>query len=142
MDDFGLADFDHVVTDFCEKTPEQAVSELLRKLALDGLKGLVYKTPVKTGRARGNWQVVIVGKTTILRGLGAIAERVERTDPDGAETIRAGMAEIAKAPGYCVIDVENTLPYIVRLEDGSSKQAPAGMLALTFDELVSPFGQG
>lgn len=138
-DDYGLAAFDRTVSDFCSAFPEQLASEAFRKLALEALRRLVYKTPVKTGRARGGWQVVTLGKGTILRGLAAMAGRMEKADPDGAETIRRGMAEIEQVPGFSIIDVENHVEYIIRLEEGHSKQAPQGMLALTFDELVSPF---
>lgn len=39
------------------------------------------------------------------------------------------------------IYIANGLPYILRLENGWSKQAPAGMVAITLAELPSLAGQ-
>lgn len=52
MIDIGLSDFNRVVDDFCQKAPEQIVGDVVRRLGMYGLRGLVRKTPVKTGRAR------------------------------------------------------------------------------------------
>ncbi len=101
------------------------------KLALQGLSGVVRKTPVDTGRARGNWQV--------STGSPASGD-IDNEDSNGNGTISDGNGTIVSAPPFGVVYIANNLPYIERLENGHSKQAPAGMLELTFQELQSQFG--
>ncbi|HSW45775.1 MAG TPA: HK97 gp10 family phage protein, partial [Phycisphaerae bacterium] len=101
-----------------------------RKIALEGLRRLVMKTPVDTGRARGGWQVSI-GRPP--------AGQADRKDRAGDATILAGSGVIdeIKTPVKCVLG--NNVEYIEKLEHGGSKQAPNGMLGLTVDELSAMF---
>lgn len=80
------------------------------------------------GRARANWTV----------GLGeAPAEVKDTTDANGAGTINAGKAVIAGAvKGPVEIHIVNNVPYIVPLNDGHSKQAPAGFVELAVTTAV------
>ncbi len=108
-----------------EVAPEEAV-QVQRKIALEALKRLVMKTPVKTGRARANWQV---GINTDPEGW------LETFDKEGGPTINSGAAQILGMPlGTCFIT--NNVNYIEELEHGKSKiQAPHGMLIVTVEEL-------
>jgi hypothetical protein len=45
------------------------------------------------------------------------------------------LASYAGKDGWPVIYLQNSLPYALRLENGWSKQAPGGVLALTVNEL-------
>lgn len=104
---------------------------VVQKTAVELLRGVVFKTPVDTGRARGNWLV----------GVGAAREgTVKATDKTGAKAILQGTANIAELDGESSVFITNNLPYIGRLEKGHSKQAPAGMVAVTvasFNEYVN-----
>ncbi|MCP4660987.1 MAG: hypothetical protein GY856_36765 [bacterium] len=100
---------------------------LQRKLALQALRGVVTRTPVDTGRARGNWQ------TTTARPADDQVAGV------GADPIAEGTPTITAAPPFGVIWLSNNVPYIEVLEDGSSAQAPNGMLNLTLGELRTQF---
>jgi len=100
--------------------------QVTRKIALGVFRGVELKTPVKTGRARGNWQV-----TTGSPASGT----VDATDPSGGRVL----GEIASKctawdPKTGAIYLTNNLPYIERLENGSSTQAPSGMVAVTIAE--------
>ena len=102
---------------------------IIRRVALDALTRIVERTPVDTGRARGNWFVEIGG--------GGVEVSAE-VDKSGAVTIASGGAEIARyqeVDGFPVIQIYNNLPYIRRLEDGYSGQAPSGMVSITVTEL-------
>ena len=102
--------------------------EFKEKIGFDCFAGIVKRTPVDTGRARGNWMV----------SLGSAVEAVVDSGPtisDGQSTpsalINQGMSTISKSkPGQDIV-ISNNLPYIVRLEEGHSKQAPTGMVAHT-----------
>lgn len=101
-------------------------SLMTRALGLRILSGVVQRTPVDTGRARANWQVSL--------GRGSSGE-VDAEDKAGSSTIAAGNSVIAQQRGLTAITLENNLPYIGKLEDGSSAQAPEGMTALTLAAL-------
>jgi len=112
---------------FGVKTIEQ-MDMVARKIALTAYRRIILKTPVKTGRARGNWQCTI--------GTAA-AGTVDDVDPSGANAVSAIQAQVQawKAVSGVSIILTNNLPYIGRLEHGSSTQAPAGMVGVTIAEL-------
>ncbi len=121
--------------------------DVQRKFSLDGLTGVVNKTPVRTGCARGGWQVGINQQPqplqTITRmvpgSMGAVFEQVARLDPQGASTIAAGQAVIEQLPAFSMCYIVNNVHYILTLEDGGSQQAPNGMLSVTVEELKQSF---
>lgn len=110
---------------FARAAPDQ-VSLVTRGLALRALTGVVMRTPVDTGRARGAWM------TSLRAPRGGESGILDR---GGGVAVSTGAATIAQHTGYVQIVLENNVPYIGRLEDGYSKQAPNGMTALTLSEL-------
>lgn len=60
-------------------------NQLLRKVALQTLSGVVLKTPVDTGRARGNWQVSLSTPLT---------NTVTNDDTSGNKAIAVGSGKI------------------------------------------------
>lgn len=106
--------------------------EIVRKVALAADQTITMATPVDTGRARANWQV----------GIGAApAETVEYS---GGGAGAAGYAIGAAAnvvtaykgqPGG--IWLVNNLPYIQRLNEGWSAQAPAKFVEQAIDTAVN-----
>jgi hypothetical protein len=91
---------------------------LQKRIVLEVLRRVVLRTPVDTGRARGNWQIEV----------GSI--------PKG-ETGKLAKGEDAEAASIGWI--ANNLEYVVFLEDGSSGQAEAGMLEITLLEVSETF---
>ena len=113
------------------KSKEVEIKEVRKDYAFALYSSIVKKTPVDTGRARGNWQVTV----------GAPAsDEVETTrkTPKGREII-------PEPNGDESIFITNNLPYITKLEyggyttkgetektiNGYSKQAPEGMVGVT-----------
>lgn len=89
--------------------------------------GVVFRTPVRTGRARGNWRLLI-GKSQ--------RPGVQQTyDPDGTITVLRIIAAAERAAVYSSFTLYNAVPYVKHLENGSSQQAPLGMMRVTLDEL-------
>lgn len=76
------------------------------------------------GRARGNWQVAI--------GVPNDAE-TGRVDGGGSVTIQTGRGTVAGYRLGPLIYVFNNVPYIGRLNDGFSSQAPAGFVERAID---------
>ena len=102
--------------------------EWQRRFALAALNSVVLKTPVDTGRARANWQA---GPTP-----GELVLEIE--DTAGAATLTRETPKVqAGVRAFKPYVVWNNVEYINFLEDGSSKQAPQGMVALTIRELQS-----
>ena len=84
---------------------------------------IVQKSPVDTGRFKGNWQY----------GGGSInSTTTSPLDPTGASANARILAGLATwKPGQTMY-ITNSLPYAKRLEyDAWSKQAPAGMVRLS-----------
>lgn len=106
---------------------DDKISTAVRRIAIELFSRVILKTPVDTGRARANWQIAI----------GSIPDGVlELDDKSGTATISKGSAVVAGVQGGDVIYIVSNLPYINRLEDGWSQQAPAGMVGLTIQELA------
>ena len=114
------------VSKFIDKASETADAEV-RKICLDLLTGIVLKTPVDTGRARANW-FTSIGSPSI--------NVTESTDPSGSSTISNSLTAISEATGN-ILWITNNLPYIYRLEfEGWSRQAPAGMVRVTVNDIT------
>jgi hypothetical protein len=108
-----------------EMVPGRAL-QFQRAVCLEALRRVVLMSPVDKGRFRGNWQCSV----------GAPAAGVlEVEDKSGGPTITAGMVVVAALdrPGWFWI--VNNVPYAVALERGHSRQAPAGVLAVTAEGL-------
>ena len=115
---------------FAEHDVPQAVQDVTAKIGLQALRGVVNKTPVDTGRARGNWHVSLGAPLTAI---------TTETDKGGGATIAKGSHVIMSVKPFGTIWLSNNLPYIQRLEDGYSAQAPQGMVAVTVAEIESQF---
>ncbi|MFA5595939.1 MAG: HK97 gp10 family phage protein [Pusillimonas sp.] len=113
------------LTKFAEKA-EANVEQVVRKATFDVARSVVEKTPVKTGRARANWQF---GDGAMPIGM------LDDTDKTGEPTKDKLSAAITQSRVGGVTYVANNLPYALRLEYGWSQiQAPAGMVRVTLTD--------
>lgn len=101
---------------------ERRLELAAKKITMDAFSEVILKTPVDTGRARGNWQAAIGSKP---------AGTLEREDKSGQLAINEAAAKVAGFSLGQTLYLTNNLPYAMRLEYGYSKQAPAGMVRLT-----------
>jgi len=107
---------------------------LQKQLVIELLRRVILKTPVDTGRARGNWQI----------GVGSIPKSKEDKQAQGdqaeaGEIVASALIKL-KALGFGqIVWVSNNLDYILFLEDGGSTQAPEGMLKVSLLELEEIF---
>jgi hypothetical protein len=117
--EFRLSELDR----WAEKT-KQTADQVVRSTLLQITEMVIMRTPVDTGRARGNW----------LPSLGSPASGEGSPDPGGTQTIQSALPVIRDATGD-IYYLTNNLPYIRRLEyEGWSGQAPAGMLRVSVQE--------
>lgn len=104
---------------------EDNAGEIVRGGALVADQVVVTGTPVLSGRARSGWDVAI----------GAVPSFVPDNAPSTPEAgeqsaLRRGELTIGTWKiGDGVIYISNGLPYIRRLDEGYSGQAPSGMTA-------------
>lgn len=102
---------------------EEALAQRVRVIALAMLNEIVLRSPVDTGRFRGN-NIVSVGAPVYASS--------ENLDPSGSETIQRGLSAMSGLEPYTQVYIQNNLPYATALEDGHSKQAPGGVYAVSF----------
>jgi hypothetical protein len=123
----NLKQFNDTVEKSFKRLTEEQVVLAQKKIVLDLLRKVIRRTPVDTGRARGNWQVSIdfpaTGELEVLH--------------ENAHTIFArGNAAIKKLPPYKIVWLTNNVSYIVALENGHSKRSPEGMLRVSLAEIT------
>lgn len=123
----GEQNFALDIKKFSEKVRARA-DLVVRKVSLDILGRIIVRTPVDTGRARANWQVDLNQMPT-----GQVESIFEGTMAGSIAEAVIG-AKLSRINGQTTVYIANNVPYILRLEEGYSKQAPAGMVAITVAE--------
>ena len=106
------------------KEIEKNAGRAVRVAALAVDQGVVLATPVDLGRARANWVVSlgfpVLSNVDFNQGGDAAAQKALSQGAVIIASYRLGLG-----PVY----ISNGVPYILALEQGSSRQAPSGMLA-------------
>lgn len=116
---------------FGKVTREQATL-IFKKIVLDLESAVVLRTPVDTGRARGNWFPTI--------GAPSRQRDDDLFDPGGQKSIAGIGAQVGLLTLGDVAWLTNNLPYINRLEEGWSQQAPAGMVSVELARAQRKYG--
>ena len=88
-------------------------------LVYELLSMVTDQTPKKTGLATGNWQISVGARN------GSV---LDRKDLGGGETVTEEITKLRGASAFATIHVFNNLHYISDLENGTSGQAPHGIL--------------
>ena len=106
---------------------DEKIELAIQKIAMECLIGVVRKTPVDTGRLRNNWITSVdrMNPTTI-QGADGAGKSIVRGTPviEGFEYKKNKM-----------IIIQNNLPYANIIENGSSKNAPQGMVEPTINDV-------
>jgi len=90
-----------------------AINQTWKKSAVGAFTQYVITTPVDTGAARGSY---------------VVAQEVTQESPNSTTPTRVVTQQIPDIGG--AVSIYSTLPYMERLDDGYSKQAPAGMTSI------------
>ncbi len=103
---------------------EGFTEKLVKRLALNVTANLVEKTPVDTGWARANWVPQIGSPRTRTAGTRAAAEnkQIDRAPHD-----RGILAILGYKLGPSIF-ISNNVPYIKKLNAGSSSKAPSAFI--------------
>ena len=137
MSNFGdissnAADFAKSVTALSEKLND-SVEKGIRKACIDLYRAIVEKTPVDTGRAKASW------------GLATYHTNDSKNDPDGysfneiSGIVNQNVADFKFTVHDDQVIIYNNLEYIENLENGTSQQAPQGMVAISLSEFTAFF---
>lgn len=109
---------------------EEALTQRVRVIALAMLNEIVLRSPVDTGRFRGN-NIVSVGAPVYTSSANV--------DPTGSETIQQGVRVMTGLEPYTQVFIQNNLVYSVELERGHSKQAPSGVYEVSFHSVSQAY---
>ena len=91
----------------------QSIDKTWKKSVVGAFTQYVITTPVDTGSARGSY---------------VVSQTVSQESPDSTTPTRVTLQQIPDIGG--AVSIYSTLPYMERLDDGWSKQAPAGMTSI------------
>jgi len=114
----SITNFNAQIKDFAKKH-EMDIEKTVRTIALHVWNGVTNKTPVDTGRARANWN--------LATGSADTSTTISTSEKHFS---------LSKGDGKKVIYITNNLPYINMLENGSSRKATRGMVAVTLAEIA------
>jgi hypothetical protein len=113
------------ISKFINKTHSN-VDLVTRRIVTDVMRSVVKKSPVDTGRFKGNWQY----------GAGEMPTgQLDIYDKSGSDTLTHLMGKVPQQAAGKLHYLVNNLPYSIRLENGYSSQCPPnGMVGLTISE--------
>lgn len=112
---------------------ENAVMDNQESLALDLYGRITNKNPVQSGRSRAAWNISV---NSVDTSIPKEKPKVKNKNGDGfLVTYKPKSVSSIKRVPYSTIFITNNLPYILKLEDGSSQQSPMGMVAVSVEEV-------
>jgi len=104
---------------------------VVRRIVLELYDKITKRTPVDTGRARASWMLNSGSSAGSDTASEAASVDYKSMNKSQREELKS---DVVKNP-YVKRWIYNNLPYIKALEDGSSSQAPQGMVKLTVTEV-------
>jgi hypothetical protein len=102
------------------------LDKALQATAVETIGRLVDRTPVDTGAAKFHWFVRAQPDEVFDKA---------RTDPSGQQPKQRAKRDVKIFRIGWMLWLVNSAPYMTYLERGSSKQAPAGVVAITLAEV-------
>ncbi len=109
---------------------EGDMTKQLRIIAMALLGEIILRSPVDTGRFRGNTTVTINSP---------VFAAMETYDKTGGATLAKGAAALKGLKPFSLIYIQNNLPYAEKLENGHSKQAPSGVFGVAFAGVAAAY---
>ena len=110
------------------KLIDKAVESVAVEITLDFTRFVIEDTPVDTGWARANW-IPSVG-SPVESPAGFPGEVQQSFQQQGVDNV--GRYSLSDGPLY----VSNNVPYIEKLNAGTSSKAPAGFVETDLDRAV------
>ena len=109
------------------------LSKMMRKATVEVFTRVLMRSPVDLGRFRGNWQLSVGSpiETEIESFFGGAAG--SGPDADEFAKLNPVLSELNRDADQQVW-LTNNVPYAEVLEDGSSQQAPQGIVSISVME--------
>lgn len=123
-----MSSFSIDIASFCQKVRVNQ-DVVVRKITFELFSTVILKSPVDSGRFRGNW--------VVQSGSPSAAVDYAKRDPSGSSAVSQAATLVASVRAGDVIYMANNLPYAQRLEYGYSKQAPSGMVRTSMQRIVA-----
>lgn len=127
----NVKEFRAEITDYAKKVLPEKFLVFHQKIAMELLSRVVRRNPVDTGRSRNNWQA---GLSTNETG---VADWYTRSP---GESVMELATRVKDMKPFAVIFLWNNVEYVLDLEDGTSRQAPDGFVAISIAELQTLVG--
>lgn len=119
---------------------------VVRAIAVDLHRRITLRTPVDTGRARSSWVMTVGAPSSFVPPeppAGTKGKKV-KSKQSFENVFTGGLASITEIPpavqeidGTKPVYIVSNLDYIYNLEQGTSRQAPLGMVTISIVELES-----
>lgn len=110
------------------KAVEEPLLRTVISVAMELEERVKTKTPVDTGNARASWTGSVGSPDFLPQSKGGVASG-------------GSMAAVAAMTKPDIVYITNSAVYASQLENGSSKQAPQGMVALSIAEIEAKYGR-
>lgn len=112
----------------------KSFEQVIRKACIDLYQMIIERTPVDTGRAKANWQISTHSDSSISSKEGFSFNEIK-------SIVEAEINDFTFEIRDSQVVIYNNLEYIEHLENGTSAQAPAGMVAISLVEFTSHFNR-
>ena len=129
---FELGKNDPGVQRFIELN-ESRVPKVMRMFTVEAYRQLTIATPVDTGRARWGWNCSFIQPNFTIP-MAAPKGQKNYYGLDAARASNTFRADIIS--GKETLYISNAVPYIIKLNEGWSRQAPARFFELCFENAV------
>lgn len=116
------------------------VDKAVRRVALAIDQAVVTATPVDTGRARSNWLVSVGAQIEDTIAPYAPGTKGSTAAQNVSQALEQAKGAVSGYRGGSAIYISNNLPYIQRLNDGWSAQAPVNYVEAAVDAAVAAIG--
>lgn len=124
--------------DGISKQVTAGTEKVMRATALAAHSAVVLSTPVDTGAARSNWQVTLTNPAEGTRPPLVAGEGGSTGAQNSSAVLLEGQQRVG---GFTLsagtINLTNNLPYIQRLNEGWSKQAPSNFVETAVQNAVN-----
>lgn len=121
----NLADLSRQLIAFADALPEK-LNKIAKETVLAMETDLVYSTPVDTSKALSNWQVTLNAPATDDIPAHSEGEFGSTRGVSAAQAINEAQTVLRAKKAGVPVFITNNVDYLEDLNNGSSRQAPAG----------------
>lgn len=114
------------------RTLDANSDQLIRNTVVSIVQNLATSTPIDQGTAVSNWQVGVGSVPDDVRTAFVIGSHGSTASENMLQVIDEARRKMKNYKYGTSLDIVNNVPYLARLNDGWSAQAPAGFVEEAF----------